>query len=408
MKKIVLLLIFISVSMFGIETDVYFANGVLTKPNEAKENAKLLRKKLNRPDVPDVKVAYNHTYDLPKLPEKNGGYDFFESLRQKLSATELVDSFVSYVTDGKYTTAHKLDLDKQITQYQSSIESDKKVLVVAHSQGNLFTNEAYGAIKDMGYGDKFDAVSVASPMFSSIKSDTVTYSWDNDLVADLALNPLRKRYYCDVRKVEWVKDAYYPKTDEPAVPYVYAHYVGKSYQGEWLAKEPLINLFDSNVHAFNFYMGEALKSGDGGEIYYEVFQNRKLKTDTLKSKILEKVNEIIDSNKKIGSPPTNTDNDSTDTGDSSDTDSTNTDSNDNTTDTGDSDTTDPSSFDPNNFSVEDQCGITVDLGILGIDTAINEVIKGDDLDEICKAIQKIVDSMSSIGDGLPTGGVSIP
>jgi hypothetical protein len=302
MKKIAISLIVLTFSLIAKPTDVYFANGILTSKEQAKDNAELLRKRINRPDVPKVHVAYNHSYDLPLLPKNNGGFDLFESLRQKLSLTRLVDSFVQAVTKNKYTTTHKLDLDKQVAQYQQSIEQGHKVLAVAHSQGNLFTNEAYGKIDEMGYSDFFDAVSIASPMFSSIKEDTKNFSWDNDLVADLALNPLRKRYKCAVRKVEWLKNRTYPHPNAPQTKYIYDEDKVKVYKDDWIPKEPLVNAFDSNVHAFTFYIGEALKDGDTDKPYYEVFQGRELKTVSLKEHILDEIDTILDKNSAITNP----------------------------------------------------------------------------------------------------------
>jgi len=293
MKKIAISLIVLTFALIAKPTDVYFANGILTSEVQAKENADLLWKRINRPDVPTVHVAYNHTFDSHFV---KGGPDLFESLLQKLSVMNKIDKWLS---NDKRVTAHKFDLDKQVAQYQHSIESGHKVLVVAHSQGNLFANEAYGRIDEMGYGDALDALSIASPMFGSIKSDTVTFSWDNDLVADLALNPLRKRYKCAVRKVEWLKSVYYPKTVMPAVNYIYASDKKRLLHHEWKPKEPLINFFDSNVHAFTFYMGEALKDSETNIEFVEPFNHLKLIDTQLKTKILSKIDQILDANAAI-------------------------------------------------------------------------------------------------------------
>ena len=39
--------------------------------------------------------------------------------------------------------AHYADLSLQVKKYKDSIKNGHKVLLVAHSQGNLFTNEVF-------------------------------------------------------------------------------------------------------------------------------------------------------------------------------------------------------------------------------------------------------------------------
>ena len=83
-------------------------------------------------------------------------------------------------------TSHDWDLSKQVKKYKDSIKDGHKVLVVAHSQGNLFTYEAYRKL-DSWMQDYFYAVSVASPGHDPIKEGTPRVSWDNDLVAHIEL-----------------------------------------------------------------------------------------------------------------------------------------------------------------------------------------------------------------------------
>ena len=298
MKEIIAIAILTFAPLFAQSTDVYFANGILTKPETAHSNANLLKRLINHPNVPKVYIAYNHTFDSHFV---KGGPDLFESLLQKLSIIKQLDEWLS---NDERVTVHQFDLDNQLSAFKNSINMGNKVLVVAHSQGNLFINEVYESLKEENMEENFDAVSIASPMFSAIKEDTVTFSWDNDLVADLALNPLRKRYYCDARKVEWLKNTYYPKIYMPTDNYIYAEDLEKIYKKEWIPNEPVVNTFDPNVHAFTFYMGEALKDGETDEKYREVFQNRELVSNTLKKKILNKIYEILNNNTNTPDPDT--------------------------------------------------------------------------------------------------------
>jgi hypothetical protein len=112
------------------KTDVYFANGILTKESQAESNAKLLRTSIIEKfginyyiqTIGKVDYAYNETH--------GGLSDGIETVYQKFGITGLSDLFGAF---------HGRDIDAQITAYKASINAGHKVLTVAHSQGNLFT-----------------------------------------------------------------------------------------------------------------------------------------------------------------------------------------------------------------------------------------------------------------------------
>jgi len=116
------------------KTDVYFANGILTSPDTAKKNTILLQDSIINKfgmatytkTIGEVSYAYNQT--------ANFGADSLETLLQKFGWDWLTNLFIP---------SHKTDLSKQVTKYENSIKSGHRVLVVAHSQGNLYTYEAY-------------------------------------------------------------------------------------------------------------------------------------------------------------------------------------------------------------------------------------------------------------------------
>lgn len=151
MKKIFLLLILlVSVAFSAIDeckTDVYFANGILTGPADAQFNTGLLEEEIKQKfgidyynkHIGKVDYAYNHTYG--QIP------DLAESLNQILNETygkpNLFDSDMRQLLNQLVKVAHDADLKLQVEKYEESIKDGHKVLVVAHSQGNLFTREAY-------------------------------------------------------------------------------------------------------------------------------------------------------------------------------------------------------------------------------------------------------------------------
>ena len=181
MKKLFLLLITLSTLVFSAidecKTDVYFGNGILTTPDASKSNTILLRdaiiekfdKDYFNKHIGKVDYAYNRT--IGQIG------DLFESAYQIIDLQELVDIGANWILDDK-KTIHSLDLEDQVDKYEASITNGHKVLVVAHSQGNLFAQEAYERLgergKDNWMQQYFEAVSIASPdPVSDIQPDMV-------------------------------------------------------------------------------------------------------------------------------------------------------------------------------------------------------------------------------------------
>jgi len=148
--------------------DVYFANGILTKQRTANDNAKLLRISIvdkfgidyYNKQIGKVGYVYNNTNGIL--------FDLTESADQKLDLIKWRDWLASLFG---YVTSHASDLKKQIDAYKSSIDNGHGVLVVAHSQGNIFTGEAFAALGPC-MQKQFEAVSIASPMSADTKTRT--------------------------------------------------------------------------------------------------------------------------------------------------------------------------------------------------------------------------------------------
>ena len=156
--------------------DIYFANGIDTSPEDARFSvreilAPAIKKEFYQNEeemeryIGKVALSYNQTVDF--------GADIWESIVQKIDILNLVDLM--------FDTLHKTDVNKQVQTYKKSIQSGHRILVIAHSQGNLFTGDAYNAL-DSWMKPYFEAVSVASPRHFKIKSDTPHIAFTNDIV----------------------------------------------------------------------------------------------------------------------------------------------------------------------------------------------------------------------------------
>ena len=264
------------------KTDVYFANGILTDRIDAVQNMILLEKSIrkdiygNNEDemykhIGEVGYAYNHTYG--QVP------DLLESMLQKLEWHWLTDFF---------SPSHGTDVSTQVTKYKDSIKNGHKVLVVAHSQGNLFTYDAYKALGEEsrnGWMQKyFEAISIASPMRADIKQGTLRIDWDNDTVPHIYTSGDNNSNdtYNKVRKISWVQLDGTPNDDSTStvlIPPLYGYTnesnIGKIYEifdgYQTIRYKAQEGGMDSNVHAFTFYMGKVIKDGDTGLVFQNPF-----------------------------------------------------------------------------------------------------------------------------------------
>ncbi len=257
MKKFILIFSLLISIVYASQTDLYFANGVLTSPQVAQDNLDLLEFNLRneKKQIHEFYKAYNHTQNW---------FDFVESFFQKVDAYKRNEEFAQRIGAKMRETMHNSDLSTQKSSYKNSIANGYKVIAVAHSQGNLFTIEAYDEFTDKEKKDFF-AISVASPAHRYITEDKEEknpfISWDNDLVAHIGLygtalteNPVRKIYWDEYGENT------YPK---PPHNYIYKRDLGKIYKHSWVSKEYFIEPFgwSINVHSFSFYMGKPLSEG---------------------------------------------------------------------------------------------------------------------------------------------------
>jgi hypothetical protein len=237
------------------KTDVYFANGILTEDKDAEKRSKLLRTSIIEmlgeeaftQKIGKVNYVYNSTNYF-------GLHDLGEALRQKLD----LNTFYDFIGD-----VHGRDLQLQIDAYNASIDAGHKVLVVAHSQGNLFTYEAYNGISAKAKKN-FEAVSVASPMSADIKYGTTRIDWDNDIVPRIATagGSLPDMTSSNARNVSWKSNNVFG-TGKPNSDYVVKSNLNQTYNKNGYSYTAKENGLNSKVHAFTFYMGESLKEADG-------------------------------------------------------------------------------------------------------------------------------------------------
>lgn len=214
MKKLFLFFLMLSSFAFSTnecKTDVYFANGILTTPSQARYNAYVVLQSAvmslygseveYKEHIGKVDYAYNRTlgrsHDMLEayIQLDREAPDFFDSLRgffgrffSNGAIDKIEDEIAAALVDEALVRAvEEKDLSAQVKKYEDSIENSGKVLVVAHSQGALFTNRAYTRL-NKGKQQYFSSVYVApaSSYQLTAKNRTPSFTFHNDPISNLA------------------------------------------------------------------------------------------------------------------------------------------------------------------------------------------------------------------------------
>ena len=186
------------------KTDIYFGNGVWNSAKETKKSIDKLQY------IIDTEVVNND----PKLKAKYGQIklqynwgqgtmlDVLETYYQLKEAGQVSDyqffAVIALLTKGNPTLTLGAVASKELMEpftrgweqgnvddmwqkyYEKSFKLSHKVLLISHSQGNLFANRVYDIINPTGYKDYFANLQIASPAseIKASKGDYVTLSTD--------------------------------------------------------------------------------------------------------------------------------------------------------------------------------------------------------------------------------------
>lgn len=185
------------------KTTVYFGNGVwVDETSGAKQSVTkledLLKQRLTASELATLELPFR----LANNPSKSGVRDLIEALAQQstsdyteiwrwlLGLESLPEALRPYF-EGTLKAAIDKDLtgsidksvlDEHVDNYEEAVANGKKVLVVAHSQGNFFVNEAYTLLEQQFHKDAFGIVAVASPDTYVAKPDSPHVTTVNDFV----------------------------------------------------------------------------------------------------------------------------------------------------------------------------------------------------------------------------------
>ncbi len=199
MKKFKYMLIvffyLLSVNTLHAQADIYLATGVLTSEKKTDIALGKLEKdlKASNPELyknQDFKVAYNTTHGFwdfiegaAQLFNQNGWSMYWDSFIT-LTHNALTQYYIDYFSG--LSENHNVDLTKQIKSYKASINAGNQVIVIAHSQGNYFTNEVYASLSEcqkksfymLGIANpasKVSGMSEGRGMLATLDNDPITY-----------------------------------------------------------------------------------------------------------------------------------------------------------------------------------------------------------------------------------------
>ncbi|WP_345971850.1 SBBP repeat-containing protein [Sulfurimonas diazotrophicus] len=165
---------------------------------------------------------------------------------------QIIDETVGSIfdmTEEEIIAQEKQDVEKQVNAYSKSVESGHGVIIIAHSQGNFFTNRAFFTfsdptqIKNLTWVQQyFYVMGVATPANNVIGEKTPYLTFDNDMIRlvpdsldDFVENP--KRYFFVSSTGEKIEIHYSIK----------AHAFLESYMATDLTRQQILKFIDNAV-----------------------------------------------------------------------------------------------------------------------------------------------------------------
>ncbi|MCH9813495.1 MAG: hypothetical protein K0U47_06070 [Epsilonproteobacteria bacterium] len=231
MKKIILLFLFSWIFALNLiaGTDIYFGNGVWNDKKGARIGMarleKIVKKKIleNNPELiakyTPITLSFNWTGTGPgdSLSIETKMQDVIETFYQLKDSGQLDESSLFRVIElylsknlinvallelldeiyAENTRAiNGANLVEMIASYENNtLATGDKVLLVAHSQGNLFGNEVYDNLLSE-YQDKFQLVSVGTPANRVLESDKPYTTLTCDIVIGAIPGHLEAKMPC--------------------------------------------------------------------------------------------------------------------------------------------------------------------------------------------------------------------
>jgi len=193
------------------KTVVIFGNGMFTDFDKALEGYNLLRRTVRFDGVDKALEAdsKNVQYNLAYNDNEFFAAQFYNVVRQKLnSQTQLFwhwlanketwpdwfrDLFIQFSAENSTPEyVRDTDLQAHVNLYKTYLNEGSRVIIVSHSQGNFYANNAYNILSLQGFGENIGNVQVATPVsFIAAGGNHYTTFEDDDI-----MNSVRRLQGC--------------------------------------------------------------------------------------------------------------------------------------------------------------------------------------------------------------------
>ena len=187
---------------------VFFGNGVWNEVEDANGSRRKLETRLNA-HISGTNLDGTITYKLAYNPSEGALEDLVETFAQEtqtdyskfwnyLAGLDIMPDYlqdklkvIANIVNASIVSANP-SVQAHIEQYNTYLGKNRKVILVAHSQGNLYGNIAYLGINPQ-YLDRFGIVSVANPddyvagggPYTTIEEDLIIGSLSTALVSNV-------------------------------------------------------------------------------------------------------------------------------------------------------------------------------------------------------------------------------
>ncbi len=312
MKKIVLVFAVLVSAAFSGEineyvSDVYFANGINTSVASGATTRTAIKRmyETHNPTlykfVNEWKVSVNHTegiaLDMAEAFEQKMNTEWYGVLYTVWSTVKKLfvaigkEAVKAFAKDEAYDLAgktlanillsHDRDLKTQVEAYKQSIKDGHSVLVIAHSQGNLFTVEAFDKF-DEWMKPYFHTLAIASPA-STVPNNGPHMTFDNDAILGVT-GALSSNMENPIRQVFWL-DPNAPNTG--AVVACPTSYLPKGEAACSVGSAIGLDTLTINAHYIAYYLSnQSARSAIMGSIDSEIDFHRKAPSQWLVKKQL--------------------------------------------------------------------------------------------------------------------------
>ncbi|WP_024955739.1 hypothetical protein [Sulfurospirillum arcachonense] len=214
MNKIILLLLITTVSLFAqideYKTDIYFGNGVWNSPEAARLSRDALENRIKMDIIKGdeklekkygkVYLSYNwergamadvlETYYQLKEAGQVNNLDFFTVIYALTGGNLILSAKATgalMVSMPFYADVEQANVDEMLEKYyDTSFSKSHRVLLISHSQGNLFANRVYNSITPKEYQEYFANIQVATPA-EKVNATNNSYI---TLFGDPVINPI--------------------------------------------------------------------------------------------------------------------------------------------------------------------------------------------------------------------------